>query len=213
VTPVLEAVLGAALHAYDLSDGLVNAAVAAALIAAGYDRTITKVRTAPGPISEAAAVVPLHDVLEVGTGWAHLRAGHTIDLGGVGKGWLSDALSSRFDNGVVNLGGDLRARGDGPGGSGWEVTFCDGASYRVIDAGVATSGVAGRRWSGGHHLIDPRTGRPATTDIAAVSVSAADALQAEVLAKAAAILGSAAAPGWLHDHEAMSWGLVIESES
>jgi thiamine biosynthesis lipoprotein len=41
-----------------------------------------------------------------------------------------------------------------------------------------------------HHLIDPRTGEPAVTDLLAVSVVASGAMWAEVYAKAALIAGS-----------------------
>jgi thiamine biosynthesis lipoprotein len=94
---------------------------------------------------------------------ALLAAGYdraAVDLGGVGKGWLADRLAERLEDAAVNLGGDLRALGPGPDGDGWTVGLCDGSAVRVHDAGVATSGRAGRRWAGGHHLVDPRTGRP-----------------------------------------------------
>jgi thiamine biosynthesis lipoprotein len=203
VSPLLEAMLRATLDAHALSDGLVNAAVLPALIAAGYDRSIEEVRRRsrpPTPQSPAQApgVPPLPEVLTVGPGWAQLRRGCAIDLGGVGKGWLADQLCERLGNAAVNLGGDLRAIGEGPDGDGWCVGLCDASSVRVRDAGVATSGTSGRSWSGGHHLVDPRTGRPAETDVAAVTVIAATALRAEVLAKAAAVLGAVAGEDFAH---------------
>jgi thiamine biosynthesis lipoprotein len=193
VSPLLEELLRAALEAFGLSDGAVNAAVLPALVAAGYDRTIAAVRRRPvqGAPSAAVPVPPLDEVLEVGVGWARLRPGAAVDLGGVGKGWLADRLAERLENAVVNLGGDLRALGAGPQGEGWTVGLCDGSAVRVHDAGIATSGSAGRRWAQGHHLVDPRTGRPAAGALDAVSVVAACALRAEVLAKLVAIRGLA----------------------
>lgn len=198
ISPLLEELLRAALHADGLSGGLVNAAVLPALVAAGYDATIAVVRRRSGPPPPPAAPLPrLAEVLEVGQGWATLRAGHALDLGGVGKGWLADRLAERLGDAAVNLGGDLRALGAGPDGTGWCVGLCDGSALLVTDAGVATSGISGRRWAGGHHLVDPRTGLPARTDVAAVSVVAADALTAEVLAKTAVISGPGApAAAW-----------------
>ena len=214
VTPMLEALLRAALDAYLLSDGRVNAACLQALVASGYDRSIEAVRArteAPPQSGEARPLPPLPDVLVVGAGRAHLAAGAAVDLGGIGKGWLADRLSEDFDNCVINLGGDLRVRGTGPDGAGWSVGLCDGQVVMVSDAGVATSGTAGRRWCSGHHLIDPRTGRPADTDALAVSVVAADALRAEVLAKGACLVGSSGAAGWLRAHSAVRhaavWGM------
>jgi thiamine biosynthesis lipoprotein len=40
-----------------------------------------------------------------------------------------------------------------------------------------------------HHLIDPRTGLPAASGVASVTVIAGDAWRAEVLAKAAFLAG------------------------
>ena len=193
VTPLLEELLRTALEAHALTDGMVNAAVLPALVAAGYDRTIAEVRRHPTTPAAAApvAVPPLDEVLEVGEGWARLRPGAAVDLGGVGKGWLADRLAERLENAVVNLGGDLRALGDGPDGAGWTAGLCDGSAVRVTDAGIATSGRAGRRWAGGHHLVDPRTGRPVPDGPEAVSVVASTALHAEVLAKLVALRGVA----------------------
>jgi thiamine biosynthesis lipoprotein len=205
VTPLLESLLGACLDAFTLSEGLVNAAVHDAVVRAGYDRSIELVGRDPMPSTAATAipVAPLPEVLDVADGWARLRSGWAIDLGGVGKGWLADRLCERFDNACVNLGGDLRARGHGPTGEGWSVGLCDGSTVLVRDGAVATSGTTGRRWKGGPHLIDPRTGRPADSDALAVSVAARDCVSAEVLAKAAVILGSAIAGRWLRGHGAV----------
>ena len=193
VTPLLEELLRTALEAHALSDGMVNAAVLPALVAAGYDRTIAEVRRRPAlPATAAPVPVPLLDeVLEVGEGWACLRPGAAVDLGGVGKGWLADRLAERLENAAVNLGGDLRALGAGPDGAGWTAGLCDGSAVRASDAGIATSGRTGRHWAGGHHLVDPRTGRPAPGGPEAVSVVAATALHAEVLAKLVALRGLA----------------------
>ena len=213
VTPMLEALLGSALRAYAISDGMVNAACLRALVAAGYDRTIDEVRTRgerPSP-GESRPLPPLPRVLEVAPGRARIARGCAVDLGGIGKGWLADRLSEGFDNCVINLGGDLRVRGRGPDGAGWAVGLCDGQVVMVSDAGVATSGTSGRRWSSGHHLIDPRTGWPADTDALAVSVVAGDAFNAEILAKGACLVGSLGAAGWLRAHSAVRhaavWGM------
>jgi thiamine biosynthesis lipoprotein len=61
---------------------------------------------------------------------------------------------------------------------------------------VATSTTARRRWRNGgttaHHLIDPATGEPSTSGVAAVTVVAGWASTAEVVAKAALLAGVAA---------------------
>ena len=60
--------------------------------------------------------------------------------------------------------------------------------------GVATSSRMRRAWGPAedrrHHLIDPATGHPAHSGLASATVIAAEAWQAEVLAKAAFIAGA-----------------------
>ena len=62
--------------------------------------------------------------------------------------------------------------------------------------GLATSGTSIHRWARAdgttHHLIDPRTGRSARTDVVQATVLARTAREAEALAKTAVILGTAA---------------------
>jgi thiamine biosynthesis lipoprotein len=210
VSLLLGELLRACLDAYALSDGLVNAACLPALIDAGYDRSITELWRHPSTIVHRARreLPALPRVLEVGQGWARLAAGCAVDLGGVGKGWLADCLCERFDNAAINLGGDVRTRGPGPQGAGWAVALCDGRFVTVRDAGIATSGTSGRRWPGGHHLIDPRTGAPARTDITTISVIADTALHAEILAKGACLIGNRAAHLWLEQRGAASHAVV-----
>jgi thiamine biosynthesis lipoprotein len=215
VSRELEGMLRAALQAYELSGGLVHVGVLPALLAIGYSRPL-----AEGP---GAATVPpprppaLPEMLQVRPARARLRPGTSIDLGGIAKGWLADDLATTLGrNVVVNLGGDLFARGGGPQGRGWPVGFA-GATLMLRDQGAATSGTQRRRWrlvgDAGregeevHHLVDPRTGRPAHTELTEVSVTAASAAEAEVLAKAALLLGPRRAPRYLAG-KAVAWALA-----
>lgn len=132
-----------------------------------------------------------------------------FDLGGVGKGWLADralALLASWPGAVVDADGDLAVR-CAPG-KWWEIGIDDprtsGLNLAVLRLGagagiptfwgVATSGTSIHRWKVGgtvrHHLIDPRTGNSAVTDVVQATVVAGSALRAEALAKAAVIVGS-----------------------
>jgi thiamine biosynthesis lipoprotein len=133
-----------------------------------------------------------------------------FDLGGVGKGWIADRALDLLDawpSAVVDADGDLAVR-VAPGRV-WAVGVDDprtpdtnlavlhlGASANGAPTrwGVATSGTSIHHWHVGgevrHHLIDPRTGRPAQTDVIQATVVAGSALRAEALAKAAVIAGS-----------------------
>ena len=205
VSPVLEALLRACLRAYDESDGLVNAAILPALLAAGYTRTFTE---GPTAITATVAVPALSEVLDVQQGRARLRHGAQIDLGGVAKGWLADQLVVGLGaNALVNLCGDLMARGGGEAGDGWPVGM-GVETVLLLDIGAATSGTRRRSWGEGlHHLIDPRTGRPSATDVSEASVLARTATDAEIFAKTALLLGTARAPAYLEAHGALGWYL------
>jgi thiamine biosynthesis lipoprotein len=201
VSPELEALLGAALDAWRASGGLVNACVLEAMLSIGYTRPLRLGPTVGRPEPPTGPLPALPDVLEVRRGQARLRRGAGIDLGGLAKGWLADRLARRLGAAsLVNLGGDLFARGPGPEGDGWPVAM-GGTTLLLRDQGAATSGTRRRRWERDgrvlHHLVDPRTGRPAEAGLDEVSVVAASALVAEVCAKTALLLGPAGAPAYL----------------
>ena len=205
VSEDLESLLRAALDASLLSGGLVNAAVLPSMLAIGYTRTLSAGPT-PAVLTAARPLAPLPELLQVEPGRARLAAGAGLDLGGIAKGWLADRLAARLgESCLVNLGGDLAARGGGVAGEGWPVGLGD-VTVLLRDQGAATSSTERRRWKSGeaelHHLIDPRTGLPARTDLTTVSVVARSATVAEVAAKTALLLGSEAAPGYLAGHAA-----------
>ena len=82
------------------------------------------------------------------------------------------------------------------------VALPGGSSVRLAAGGLATNGKTRRRWLRGgvqqHHLIDPRTGRPARSCWDEVSVAASSCLAADIAARAA-FLHSRDGPAWLDD--------------
>jgi len=159
-----------------------NAEIEAAMRLVGFDK-IT--------IDEAAATV-----------WFR-ASGMRIDLGAIAKGYAVDCAVRRLrEKGVkscvINAGGDIYCLGDRFGKS-WTVAVRDPYSkgnvehLKLKDNAVATSGdyeqfflVGDKRYS---HIFDPRTGYPADTGIASVTVIAPDCLTADALATAIIVLG------------------------
>ena len=160
--------------------------------------------------------------------------GTRFDLDGLAKGWIADraaALLGAWPGVAVDADGDIAIRVDA--GVQWLIDVADPradsaappaplATLRVTGGaswtrsyGVATSGTSVHRWtlSDGtptHHLIDPRTGRPAETDVVQATVLAATAREAEVIAKTAVILGSAEALSYLDRSAALAAVLLLD---
>lgn len=213
VSPDLAELIELALVAARASDGIFDPTVIDALEAAGYDRSIELVRKDGTRSSRQLAPQPdrwKQVVVDIQGSTVRLPAGVRLDLGGIGKGWAADRAGLMLQSlgaAMVNAGGDIRAWGDQPGaqpGQGWLVALDhpeqpgrDMAWLRVRDGAVATSSTTARRWAGGHHLINPRTARPADTDLWSVTVLAPTVVQAEVAAKVALILGREAGLEWL----------------
>jgi thiamine biosynthesis lipoprotein len=147
----------------------------------------------------------------IGRRWQVERTGGLqLDLDGLAKGWLADralALLAGYPSAIVAADGDIAVRvasGDewaigvaDPTTDGADVAVMRLTAWRLPETfGLATSGTTVHRWPHGrrsdHHLIDPATGRPARTDLIQATVLAGSARRAEVLAKAAVVLGSEA---------------------
>ena len=185
ISSELEQLLRASLRAFETSGGLVNVAVLPSMLAIGYTRPLEQGPTA-ARLDQAHSAPLLPNVLNVKPGRARLAPNVRLDLGGIAKGWMADRLAASLgDHVLVNLGGDLFARGE------WPVAI-SGKTYLLCDLGAATSSTRKRRWGDLHHLIDPRTGLPSTSHLEEVSVVAKTALDAEVLAKTVLISGRAA---------------------
>jgi thiamine biosynthesis lipoprotein len=201
----LEGLLEEAMRAYHLSSGLVNVAVLPSMTAIGYTRPLKEGPTGAA-LGEAEPLPALPEVLMVRPGRALLAPGTGVDLGGIAKGWLADQLCERLGpNSLANLGGDLFARGGGPEGDGWPVGI-GGVTVLLMDEGAATTSTRKRKWGENlHHLIDPRTGLPAATDLTEVSVVAQTGMLAEVYAKTALLLGTAEAGPFLAAHTFAWW--------
>jgi thiamine biosynthesis lipoprotein len=133
------------------------------------------------------------------------RAGVQISLGGIAKGYAVDRAAKVLDERgltsfFVQAGGDLFTRGEKPDGSPWMAGIRDPrgeadayfALLPVSDHAFSTAGdyersyiASGKRY---HHIIDPRTGYPATA-CRSVTIWAPTALLADQIDDAVFILG------------------------
>jgi thiamine biosynthesis lipoprotein len=172
-------------------------------------------RLARGELSLAECGPEMAEVLALGAaaerisgGWFSLRHGGRLDPTGIVKGWAAERAARRIAaagvRGVsVNGGGDVQVLGSPGTRRPWRIGVSDpvrpGALTAVVSAAdtrqlaVATSGTAER----GAHIVDPRTGRPAETDLVAVTVVAPRLVWADCWATAAFAMGSRKGLDWL----------------
>lgn len=132
-----------------------------------------------------------------------------VDLSGIAKGYAVDALAEYFDSlempsYFIEIGGELRIKGVKPDGSGWvpaiekPVDTAEPGVYQIFYSQGQSLGVAGSgdyrnyfeqdgvRYS---HEIDPFSGRPISHTLAAVTVIAPTAMEADALATAFMVMG------------------------
>jgi len=226
VSELLFTVLCESLAAARATDGLYDPTLLNQLVHLGYDRTF----------DELPAVLPAaeHPASQGGR-WRDIQVDHTlrlvtlpagvgVDFGGIAKGMAVDTALEQLrlegiQTALVSAGGDLAVLGVPPREKQWSLEIQGKTCSWVIPfrhGTLATSGVARRHWRQGtqvrHHLIDPRTGLPAQSELWSVTVAAARCEQAEVAAKVAFLLGVEQGSEFLRRH-ALSGVLVQEDGS
>lgn len=210
VSPILWDVLRTADWAYRRSNGLIDPTIRAALEHQGYNTTYTAIGI---PHAQSAVPTP---------GWQNVRiddtqmrvwlpAGITLDLAGVAKSWAAQqalALLSEYPCAAIDAAGDISMKGVPSDGDAWPIGiealpgFPEPGLLALTSHAIATSGVDKRTWrtSEGktvHHIIDPRSGRPSTSDVLRASVIAPTLIEADIAARSLVILGHAQGFAWL----------------
>jgi thiamine biosynthesis lipoprotein len=130
--------------------------------------------------------------------------GMKIGFGAIGKGYAADQakallLREGVPAGIINASGDMSVWGTNPNGKPWQVAITNPldktrsfGSFPIENGAVVTSGdyeknvsIGGKKYS---HIIDPRTGYPAS-GIISVSVFAPKAELADALSTAVFVMG------------------------
>jgi thiamine biosynthesis lipoprotein len=209
ISQLLCEALDAAMGAAQMTAGLVDPTVGKNVEDTGYTSTFRSVPLDGPPIEVCVRQVRgWHAVeLDLARRTVGIPEGVGLDLGASGKAWAADrcarAVSEELGISVlVECGGDIATSGRAE----WPVRVAldensdDWQDVLLRDGGLATSGTSARKWRRGgveiHDIIDPRTGAPAQTHWAMVTVAAASCLEANAAATAALILGTQAI-AWL----------------
>ncbi len=212
VSPAIAEVVSAAADLGEFSEGAFDITVGPLVDLWGFGAG-----SAPGPdagvpddaaLTQARTRVGMKH-LEIRRDPPRLRrlAPVSMDLSAIAKGYgvdrvFEELMAMGCSDLLVDIGGEVRALGAGPSGADWRIGIevpdpdSQGGVQRVVALGagaLATSGdyrnffeVEGQRYS---HTIDPRTGRPITHDLAAVTVAHASAMWADGWATALNVLG------------------------
>lgn len=240
VSETLWRVARLALQAGAQTGGLITPTIIDALEAAGYDHSMSdpvpvlrlpssvmdrspRLRVSPSPRPRIAdwrsvKMDPRHRTIT-------LPRGVRLDVAGVAKGWAADQAArhlGRVAPALVNASGDIAVSGPRADGSAWANTIenpfgsvDDTPLMLLAYEGEATSSRGYRRWLRGdrwqHHIIDPRTGQPADTDVFSATAIAPTSAEAEVAAKVAFILGSRAGIEWIEARPHLAAFLILEN--
>ncbi len=224
VDPSTITLVATMLGAWQATDHRFDPTTLPALVAAGYRASVEDPHRVTILASGAVVVggfddddPTLADIdVDVRTNTVRLPDGIAIDAGGIGKGLAADlavthALASGATGAMVSIGGDISTGGLAPEG-GWivhvehpEVDRGAVGTIALAGGGVATSSTRSRRWhhdgAERHHVIDPWTGAPSTTDLWSVTVVARSGWLAEAHATAALLAGSTHVVEYLDRHE------------
>ena len=207
------------------SGGLVTPLVLDALVEAGYDTSFEQLATQP---SAARAGQPVLDASQIKADALHhtilLPPNAHLDFGGIAKGWAAHKATQKlklYGPALVDAGGDIAISGLQADGQPWPIGIVNPFlpdqnlhTLRLGRCGIATSGRDYRRWKQGdnwkHHIIDPRTGEPAETDVFSVTIIAPTVIEAEMAAKVILISGNQGGLAWLEARPSLAGLLVLD---
>ncbi|MGI9622867.1 MAG: FAD:protein FMN transferase [Acidimicrobiales bacterium] len=211
VSPPTLQLIDRACLGWRLSEGAFDPTVLGAMHAAGYANSFAGSTCSPRAASDPQAAPGCGGIMiDRSTSTVRLDEGVGLDLGGIGKGFAADLVVNEISRAgaagvLVNIGGDLVARGETGEPGGWTVSIIEPSvssepfgTVAFDEGAVATSSAAKRRWETNlgrrHHLIDPETGASRVGGPLLVSALACEGWLAEVTTKSL-MAGQPAAAG------------------
>lgn len=211
VSAELAHVLGFALHLHRLSDGVFDPTLGGEVGRAGFGRT-------GRPVARGALRLDGQTLQSDG--------GVSLDLCAVAKGHAVDRAATALQRAgvqhfLLNLTGDLFAKGTAPGGAPWRVAVeLPVPEQQVIfrklplRGALATSGTYRNQRNMGRvsHLINGQSGTPVAHGLLSVTVRAARTIEADGWATTLATLGLHQGPDLARKH-AITALFVSETEN
>lgn len=151
--------------------------------------------------------------------------GQSLDLGAIGKGIACDQIANVLDSknvkgATVSVGGSILLYGKNPNADNWALGIRNPigktddyvAILKLDECFVSTSGDYERVFEKDgisyHHILDPRTGYPAKSELLSVTVICNSGLLSDALSTACFILGYENSIGLLEKYDAQ--GVFID---
>jgi thiamine biosynthesis lipoprotein len=165
------------------TDGVFNISVGGELVRRGYGKT-----------GQGSVSANFWNEVKLTPEEIRIPGEISLDLGGLGKGWLIDKLgrllkAQNRPHYIINGGGDILVSSPEPVELALEHPYNQGkviGTTRITHGALAVSSTMKRSWEKDgqrqHHIIDPRTGKPSESDIVSTYIRADTALVADTCA-------------------------------
>lgn len=158
-------------------------------------------------INENLALVNYNDLELMDDNYVFLkRKGMKLDIGGIVKGYAADEIKRIFKenevtSAIIDLGGNIYVLGEKENGDSWNIGIQEPVEatsdylgvLKVKNKSVVTSGdyeryfmYQGKKY---HHIIDSKTGYPADSKVAGVSIISENSIDGDALSTTLFVLG------------------------
>ncbi len=230
VSPEFTEVVGRALKIAEITDGAFDPTVKPLVDHWGFGvRQISNIeyRISNDEVAKIMEFVGWEKVCLANDTLTKLHPKLQLDLSAIAKGYGVDAVadvirSFGLKNFLVEIGGEIVVCGLNREKKPWRVGIESPKGTELFqalelrDGAMATSGdyrnfrtrEDGTCYS---HIIDPKTGHPAETDVASVSVLANSCMDADALATALFVMGSEKSFQWLESHPEFEAFFILHS--
>lgn len=211
----------------ELSDGLLDISIGqlSELWNFGENEAVP----AAADIAAALATVDYRNIVVEGNTVTLLNPQAKLDLGAIAKGYIADRLAdflreAGVSSAIINLGGNVVTVGQKQDKTLWNIgisqPFSSGSEQigwlEVGECSVVTSGIYERNFVAEeklyHHILDPRTGYPAESDIIGVSIVSQSSAAGDALSTICLILGQQAGSALLEQQQGTSGAVWINTD-
>ena len=151
-----------------------------------------------------------------------------VDFGGIAKGYTSARVAQIMkeygvESAIMNLGGNVQVVGTKTDGSLWKVAIKSPVETQdylgvisVEDKAIITSGGYERYFEENgktyHHIIDPKTGKPAENGLVSVTIVCADGTLADGLSTSLFVMGKEEAIAYWRAHQEAFEAVLYDEE-